>query len=46
MVKNVFNFILKALFILKISDFCPEFLDHVGLDMKAKVIFKIYDVVY
>ena len=45
--KNAFYFILKALFTLKILNFCPDFFGHVGkqLDEKAKVNFKIYDVI-
>ena len=36
---------LKALFVLKIFNFCPDFFDHVAklLDKKAKADFKIYD---
>ena len=46
MTKNAFYFILKALFFLKIFDFCPDFFGRMGkrLDKKAKVNFKIYDV--
>ena len=45
--KNAFYFTLKALFALKILDFCSDFFGHVGkrLDEKAKVNFKIYDVI-
>ena len=46
MMKNVFYFILKALFLLKIFKFCLEFLVMMEkkLDMKVTVNFKIYDV--
>ena len=47
MMKNVFYFILKALFVLeKYLNFCPDF-GHVEkrLDKKAEVVFKIYDVI-
>ena len=42
---NAFYFILKALFLLKIFTFFPDFFGSVGkwLDKKAKVNFKIYD---
>ena len=38
--------ILKALFVLEIFKFSPDFLDHAGkrLDKKAKVHFKICDL--
>ena len=44
--KNVFHFILKALFTSQISIFCPDVFRNVGkrLDKKAKVNFKIYDI--
>ena len=37
--KNAFYFILKALFFLKILNFCPDFFGHVGkqLDKRDKV---------
>ena len=38
MMKNVFYFVLKALFVLKIFKFLSRHFDHVG-----KVIFKIHD---
>ena len=43
--KNAY-FFLKALFILKIFNFCLGFFNHMGkeLDKKAKVHFKIYGV--
>ena len=46
--KNAFYFMLQALFVLKISTFCHEFLGLVGkwLDKKAKVNFKTYDVLH
>ena len=48
--KNAFCFTLKALFVLKILNiiFSPDSFDHVGkrLSGKAKVNFKIYDVIY
>ena len=45
--KNAFYFILKPLFVLKIFNFFPDILSHVGkrLDKKAKANFKIYDVI-
>ena len=45
--KNAFHFILRALFVVKIFNFCPDFLGHVGkrLDRKGKVNLKIYDVI-
>ena len=45
--KNAFYFVLKALFILKIFKFCPDFLGHAGtrLDKKTKVNFKIYAII-
>ena len=47
MIKNAFYFILKPLFVLKIFNFFPDILSHVGkrLDKKAKANFKIYDVI-
>ena len=44
--KNVFYFILKALFVLKIFKFLSRLFGHVGkrLDEKDKVNFKIHDV--
>ena len=47
MMKNAFYFILKALFVVKIFNFCPDFFGHVGkwLDKKTEIIFKIYDVI-
>ena len=46
MMNNALYFILKALFVLNISHFCPNFFYHVGkqLRKKAQVNFKIYDV--
>ena len=46
MMKNVFYFILKALFILKILNFCLDILgmQKKRLDQKDKVNFEIYDV--
>ena len=46
MMKNAFYFILKALFVLKIFKFCPNFFCHVGkwLDKQAKVNLKVYHV--
>ena len=42
----IFYFILKALFVLKIFKFCPDFFGHVGkgFDKKAKVNLKVCDV--
>ena len=47
MMKNAFYFILKALLIVRFLNFCPQFLGHVEkeLDKKAKVNFKIYDII-
>ena len=47
MMKNAFYFMLKALFVLKIFTFLAWLFGHVGkrLDKKAKVNFKIYDVI-
>ena len=44
--KNAFYFILKALFVLKILNFCPDFFVHLGkqLDKEVQDNFKIYDV--
>ena len=46
MMKKTFYFIFKALFVLKIFNFFPDFFDHVGkrFDKKANVNFVIYDV--
>ena len=46
MIKNAFNFILKALFVLKIFKILSCILDHVKkrLDKKARVNFEIYDI--
>ena len=46
MMNNVFYFISKAIFVLKIFTFCPDIFRYVGkgLDKKAKKNFKIYDV--
>ena len=48
MMKNVFYFILKALFVLKIFKFLSWLFGHVEetawLEWKDKVDFKIYDV--
>ena len=43
---NPLYFILKALIVLKIFNFCLDFFIHAGkeLDKKAKVNFKIYDI--
>ena len=45
MINSAFYFILKALFFLRYSSVCPDFLDNLGkgLDKKTKVNFKIYD---
>ena len=45
--KNAFCFILNALFFLKRFKLCLEFFGHVGklLDKKAKLNFKIYDII-
>ena len=45
--KSAFHLIFKALFNLKIFNFCPDIFGHVGkrLDEKAKANFKIYDVI-
>ena len=42
MMKNAFYFILQALFVLKISNFSPDFFGHVGkwLDKKMWLISK------
>ena len=39
MKKNVFHFILKALFVFRYLNFCPHFFGHVGKrpDKKTKV---------
>ena len=44
--KNDENFILKALFVLKIFNFCLRLLivQKKGLGRKDKINFKIYDV--
>ena len=44
--KNVFYFVFKALFVLKILRFCLNFLAmyEKRLDQKDKVIFEIHDV--
>ena len=44
MLKNTFYFIVKALFVLEIFKFCPDFLDHVGNQLDKIVILKINDV--
>ena len=46
MMKNVFHFILKDLFVLKILKLCIKFLVMMEkrLDKKVTVNFKIYDV--
>ena len=46
MMKNVFLFHLKALFVVKICKFLSWLFDHVEkrLDSKNKINFKIYDV--
>ena len=46
MIKNGFYFILRALFVHKYLDFCPDFFCHVGkrFDKRATVNFKIYYV--
>ena len=38
---------MKALFFLKIFNFCPGFFGHIekGPDKKAKAIFKIYGII-
>ena len=45
MIKNAFYF--TALSLLKMLNFCPDFLDHAGehLNKKAKVNFKTYYVI-
>ena len=47
MMKNAFYFTLTVIFVLKIFNFCPDLFGHVAkrLDKKAKVNFKIYDVI-
>ena len=44
--KNVFDFILEALFVLKMFKFCSDFFDHEEkrFDEKAKVKFNIYEI--
>ena len=46
LMKNVFCFMLKTIFVLKIFKFLSSLFDHVEkrLDWKRKVNFKIYDV--
>ena len=46
MTKDAFYFILKAFFLLRYLNFCPDFFVHVEkqLDKKAKVDVKTYDV--
>ena len=46
--KNVFHFTLKGLFVLKISNFFPEFSGPLKkrFGQKAKVNFKIDDDIY
>ena len=44
MLKNTFYFIVKALFVLEIFKFCPDFLGHVGKQLDKMVILKINDV--
>ena len=46
MMQNHFNFMLKALFVLKIFNFLSWLFGHVGkwLDKKPKVNPKMYDV--
>ena len=48
MMKNAFYFNLKALFVLKVFKFWPDFSDHARkrLDKKAKVNFQIYGASY
>ena len=43
--KKVFGFILKALFVLRYLNFCPDFQSHVGkrFNEKTKTNFKIYE---
>ena len=46
--KNVFYFTLKALFVLeKYLNFCPDIFSHLEkqLDKRAEVVFKIDDVI-
>ena len=47
MMKKTLYFTLKALFVFEIFKFLSDFVGHVGkrLDKKAKVSFKIYDVI-
>ena len=44
--RKMIFFVLKALFVFKNLNFCPETFGHVGkeLDKKVTVNFKIYDV--
>ena len=44
--KNIFYFMLKAIFVLKYLYFCPDVFGHVEkqLDRKNKINFKIHDV--
>ena len=37
---------LRAFFVIRLINFCPDFFDRVGkrLDKKAKINFKLYDV--
>ena len=46
MMKNAFDFILNALFVLNIFKFCHDFLvmQKKPLDKKDKINFKIYDI--
>ena len=48
MIENAFYFMLKALFVLKIFTFCPDFFGHAEKrpDKNAKVNFKLNDVTY
>ena len=46
MMNNAIYFILKTLFVLKISNFCPDFFGYVEkrFDEKRKVNFKVYKI--
>ena len=47
MMNNAFYFILKANFVHRYLNFCPDLFGRVGKrhHLKAKVAFKIYDVI-
>ena len=48
MMKNAFDFLLKALFVFEIFPVCPDFFRYVKkrLDKRAMVNFKSYDVTH